>query len=109
MVSDKRRDSTQGAAGRSRRASVKIHPAKTELAPTQEVRIADGWLEVTFSVPEIPESSFRYSIGRRYLVIWSYRTHPVQHRFVNLPRAVDPKDHMLRFTNGVVDARIRLA
>ena len=68
-----------------------------------------GWLEVTFSVPDISESNFRYSVGRRYLVIWSDRTHPIQHHFVGLPKAVDPKDHMLRFTNGVVDARIRLA
>jgi hypothetical protein len=94
---------------RTRNPSVRIVPATRRRPNALEVRHNGDWLEVTFSAPDIAEERFRYSVGRRYLLVWSDRGHPGLHHFVNLPKRVRPEDHILSFNNGVVDARLRVA
>lgn len=93
---------------RTRPPSVRITPAALRSTEGLEIRRVGDWLEVTFAAPDIHESQFRYSVGPRYLLVWSDQDHPGRHYFVNLPKAVEPGEHLVRFVNGVVDGRFRL-
>lgn len=92
----------------TRTNSVRIVPARTTLA-RPEIREANGWLEVTLAAPDIPEESFRYAVGRRYLAIWSDDGSPEQQHFLVLPKRLETNRHRVRFRNGVVDARLKVA
>jgi len=106
MAYEKRGEPTRGSARRSRGPSVRITPTRSQISPGLEVRSAGGWLEVTFAAPDIAEGAFRYSVGKRYLLVWSDESQ--SHHFVNLPKAVESRDHLISFVNGVVDARLRV-
>lgn len=108
MAYKERGEPTRGSARRTRSPSVRITPAQSRGTHGLEIRKSGDWLEVTFAAPDIAESNFRYSVGKRYFIVWSDTDQPGQHHFVNLPRSVEPKEHLLSFVNGVVDARFRL-
>jgi len=93
---------------RTRGPAVRITAANTPANTGLEVRRNGDWLEVTFHAPNIQEEEFRYSVGRRYLLVWGDKGRPGHQHFINLPQAVSPKDHILSFVNGVVDARLRV-
>lgn len=93
---------------RARKVRVEVVPARGRIVANPEVRVASGWLEVTLFTPEIAEGKFRYSISKRYLLVWADGSPHAQHQFVILPKPVDPEQHEVRFANGVVEARIRL-
>ncbi|MBI2076786.1 MAG: hypothetical protein HYT80_00230 [Euryarchaeota archaeon] len=100
-----------GSPGR-RQTNVRLSPSqlvrpRVRRVAEADIRIDDGYVCVTLHVPEVEDSELRYSIRRRYLMVWGESAHREQH-LVHLPRAVDPEQHNVRFQNGVVDARIKL-
>lgn len=100
-----------GPSGR-RQTNVRLSPGQLvrprfRTVAAEDIRIEDGYLYVTLNVPEVEDSELRYSIRKRYLMVWGEHAHQAQH-LVHLPKAVDPMQHSLRFQNGVVDARIKL-
>ena len=100
-----------GSSGR-KQANVRLSPAqlvrpRVRRVAEADIRVDDGYIYVTLHVPEVEDSELRYSIRRRYLMVWGESAHQAQH-LVHLPRAVDPQQHSVRFQNGVVDARIKL-
>lgn len=95
--------------------ATKERPPKFQIVPSRgrvlrdvEVRNDGEWLCLSLHTPDIHESKFRYSISKRYLLVWADGSSHAQHQFVILPRPVDPHDHEVSYTNGVVDARIRI-
>lgn len=76
--------------------------------PAVEVDMADGHLHVTFSAPEIEDAELRYTIRRRYLIVWGNNSPHQQQHFIHLPKRVDPEDHNVRFQNGVFHLRARI-
>lgn len=97
-----------GAGPRMGTSSVRIVPARGRVAAHPEFRVAQDWLYLTLAAPEIPQGKFRYSLRTRYLLVWAEGSRRGEDHFVILPRPVDPKEHAVRFRNGVLDARIRL-
>jgi len=108
MAYEERGEPTRGSSRRTRGPSVRITPARFRGTPGLEIRKEGEWLEVTFAAPDIAESTFRYRVGKRYLLVWSDEGAPGLHHFVNLPVSVDRGEHLLSFRNGVVDARLRM-
>ncbi len=89
-------------------AAVRIVPARARSAVRPEFHEGDGWLDVTFSAPDIPDGHLRHAVGRRYLLVWADDSPHDVHHLIVLPKPVDPAAAKVQFMNGVVDARIRL-
>lgn len=73
-----------------------------------DVRVLNEHVYITLNLPEVEDAELRYSIRRRYLLVWGDNSPHEAQILVHLPKAVDPKQHSIRFHNGVFDARIRL-
>ena len=63
---------------------------------------------ITLNIPEIEDAQLRYSIRRRYLLVWGDGSPHEAQILIHLPKAVDAHHHAIRFHNGVFDAKIRL-
>lgn len=104
----KEREEPSRSARRTRGPAVKITPASTPAPIGLEVRRNGDWLEVTFAASDIQDGDFRYSVGKRYLLVWSEKGRNGSQHFIHLPHAVVPGEHILSFVNGVVDAKLRV-
>jgi HSP20 family molecular chaperone IbpA len=76
--------------------------------PSADMRVADGHLYVTLHLPHVDDAQLRYSIRRRYLLVWGEDGAHEDQILVMLPVRVDPESHSVRFQNGVFDARIKV-
>lgn len=77
--------------------------------PSVDVSISEGYLHITFEAAEIDDAELRYTLRRRYLIVWGENSPHQEQRFVHLPAKVDPSDHKVRFQNGVFDLRAKIA
>jgi hypothetical protein len=59
-------------------------------------------------LPQVDDADLRYSIRRRYLLVWGDGSPHAAQVLIHLPIAVDPEHHSVRFHNGVLDAKIKL-
>lgn len=89
-------------------SAVSIVPARGPVATSFEARRNGLWLELTLHAPDISEERFRYRVRRRYLMVWEDESLLGRHHMVVLPEPVDSREAQVRFSNGVVDARLRL-
>lgn len=97
-----------------RQENVPISPSQVvrsrdRQAAEAEVRVLHEHVTVTLNAPEILDEELRYSIRRRYVLVWGDATRHGSHYLVYLPEAVDPDEHTVRFQNGVFDVRIKRA
>jgi hypothetical protein len=73
-----------------------------------DVRVLNEHVYITLHLPHIEDAELRYSIRRRYMLVWGEGSPHEAQILVHLPKAVDGQHHSVRFHNGVFDAKIRL-
>lgn len=73
-----------------------------------DIRSHEGHLYVTLHLPHIDDAELRYTIRRRYLLVWGDGGAHETQNLVMLPVRVNPEQHSVRFQNGVFDARIKI-
>lgn len=95
-------------SGKVQTPRVRIVANRAMVSRNPEIRSDREWVYVSLHAPEIQEDRIRYSISKRYLLVWADGSSHAHHQFVILPHPVEPHDHAFSFSNGVVDARIRI-
>lgn len=102
----------QAPSGR-RQENVRVSPSQVVRPRDRrlvepEVRLDEDYVYVTLHAPEIQDEELRYSIRKRYVLVWGDEARHEPHYLVMLPVAVNPESHTVRFQNGVFDALIRI-
>jgi hypothetical protein len=96
-----------------RQQNVRLFPSQVTRpkhggAGSADVRVLNEHVYITLHLPQIEDAQLRYSIRRRYMLVWGDGSPHEAQILVHLPKAVDAQHHSVRFHNGVFDARIRL-
>jgi HSP20 family molecular chaperone IbpA len=72
-----------------------------------EIRAEGDRLLITIDCAHLAPEAVRYSIGRRYVVVWAAMGPRSAQHVVLLPEAVVPADHVVSHTNGVLDLSVK--
>lgn len=96
-----------------RQTNVRLFPSRTakprdRRTASADCRVVGGELYVTLDLPHIDDAELRYAIRRRYILVWGDKSAHNEQYLIMLPVRVDPSGNVVRFQNGVFDARIKV-